>query len=174
MLRVGPSSSASRLAAYSNTDGYLLAPRNMRCAGLVAADGGSQIVIWPRGHARPGPHSDGDGLELSLNPACTSCRAGEACPFFPQFARSLGFPCSEGVPAGEIVDRPSSAVAVFEDPPGVAGSGWPSGGSDTANGVVGIAPGQGDRLVYRATCTLPLRERALCTASLNEVISRYG
>ena len=79
------------------------------------------------------------------------------------------------MPAGEIVVRPRPSLAEFEDAPGVAGSGWPSGGPYPANGVVGMRGSPtGDALVYRSTCTLPAADRAICTESLNDVISRYG
>jgi hypothetical protein len=63
---------------------------------------------------------------------------------------------------------------LFEDPPGIAGSGWPSGGADPANGVVGLVGSPENELVYRSTCTLPASEHAICTASQNDLISRYG
>jgi hypothetical protein len=64
-------------------------------------------------------------------------------------------------------------VFLFEDAPGVAGSGWPSGGSDPANGLVGYDSSEDDA-VYRSTCTLPAGDHALCTTSLNDVLRRYG
>ena len=45
------------LVAYTNTESYLLAPTGMRCSGIAAADGGSQVIVWPHGHGRPGFHS---------------------------------------------------------------------------------------------------------------------
>ena len=97
------------------------------------------------------------------------------CPFFPAYARRLGFPCSSQPVQGELVVqklRPS-AIA-FEDPPDVAGAGWPSGGPYAANGVVGYTEAPYGGLVYRSTCTLPASEHGVCTASLNDVIGRYG
>gem|GEM_PF-2771769 len=168
------SSGAGGLVAYTNTEAYLLGPRGMRCSGIVAVDGGSQVVVWPQGDARPGLHAHIAGLTLTLDPACTSCKADDACPFFTALARALDFPCASGVPADERVYRLRSNVALFEDPPGVAGSGWPSGGPDPANGVVGYTGNAFNRSVYRSTCTLPASQHAVCTASLNYVISRYG
>lgn len=167
-------SGAGGLIAYTNTQAYLLGPRGMRCSGLVAVDGGSQVVVWPQGYARPGLHAHSAGLTLTLDPACVSCKAGDACPFFTELARRLDFPCTSGVPVGERVYRLRSNLDLFEDPPGVAGSGWPSGGPDPANGLVGYAGNGLDGAVYRSTCTLPASQHTVCTASLNYIISRYG
>jgi hypothetical protein len=150
----------------------------MTCSGLIAQDGGTQLVVWAQGQRRPRQHSSRSGLTLVQEPACVGCQADEACPFFVAFARGLGFPCATALPAGEKVTRVGSRVALFEDPPGVAGDGWPSGGKQPAHGVVGIQgslrPGPHERSVYRATCTLPARDHAICTVSLNDVIARYG
>ena len=62
-------------------------------------------------------------------------------------------------------------MALFEDPPNVGGSGWPSGGPDPANGLVGIAR---RGTVFRSTCTLPSGDHTLCATILNYVISRYS
>jgi hypothetical protein len=163
------------LVAYTNTELFLIGPRGLRCSGIVAADGGSQVIAWAAGQPKPGLRSHGVGLTLTIDPACAGCRAADACPFFTAFARTLGFPCGDGVPAGEIVTRRSPSLALFEDPPGVVGSGWPSGGPYPANGVVGTRGSPaGDALVYRSTCTLPSADHAICSESLNDVIARYG
>jgi hypothetical protein len=169
-----PASTARGLAAYTNTGAYLLGPAGMRCSGILAADGGSQVLVWPQAQRRPGPHSHGAGIVLTIDPACASCRAEDACPFLRALARGLGFPCTSGVPAGERVDRLSSSLVLFEDPPGVSGSGSPSGGADPANGVVGTTGTARNRSVYRSTCTLPSSEHSLCTTILDDVIARYG
>ena len=95
------------LVAYTNTESYLLAPSGMRCFGIAAVDGGSQVIAWPPGRGRPGLHSHSEGLTLTLDPACAGCKAGDACPFFPGLARGLGFPCPAGVPARERVYQDS-------------------------------------------------------------------
>jgi hypothetical protein len=170
-LTVRSSTTTSGLAAYTNTWEYLLAPAGMRCVGFVAGDGGSSIKVWPRGAAQPSPHSSGEGLTLFIEPACASCRAEDACPFFAAFARRIGFPCGSGVPLHEQVYRLHSNVTLFEDLPGVRGSGWPSGGSYPANGLVGIGE---HGLVFRSTCTLPTSEHTICTTSLNYLIGHWA
>ncbi len=79
-------------------------------------------------------------------------------PLFAALARSPGFPCGSGVPLREQVHRLRSNVTLFEDLPGVRGSGWPSGGSYPANGLVGIGE---HGLVFRSTCTLPTSEHTV-------------
>jgi hypothetical protein len=170
-VRGSPHSTAG-LVAYTNTVSFLIGPANMRCSGAVGADGGNGVTVWPRGAREPRLHSHIDGLTLQVVPACVGCMATMACPFFPAFARKLMFPCPSGVPAHEVVTRPSTNVALFEDPPGVAGDGYPSGGPDPANGVDGIKGRNGE--TYTATCTLPARQHSTCTVALNDVISRYG
>jgi hypothetical protein len=172
--RLAVATAAQGLAAYTNTQIYLLGPQGLRCHGLVAADGGQQVVVWQKGQPRPSQHAHREGLTLTVDSACAGCRAYDACPFFPALAHALGFPCVSGVPPAELVAHPQSAVALFEDPGHVAGSGWPSGGAYTANGVVGTRGSPADGLVYRATCTLPDAQHSTCTASLDDVIARYG
>jgi hypothetical protein len=178
-LRVlGAPASTAGLVAYTNSSVVVIGPPRMDCTGSVAADGGSELTVWPRNQRRPRRHSRGDGLTLTVDPACVACQAQDVCPFFTSLARNLGFPCTSRVPAGERVAHHDPHLTLFRDPPGVAGDGWPSGGRDPANGLVGVRgslrAGRAARLVVRATCTLPARSAAICTASLNDAISRYG
>ena len=173
-VAVSASGPTHGLVAYTNTELFLIGPRGLRCSGLVATDGGSQVIAWAPGARKPALHSRGIGLTLNIDPACAGCKADDACPFFTALASMLGFPCSLGVPPKELVSRPRANLALFEDPPAVAGSGWPSGGSYPANGVVGTRGRGTDALVYRSTCTLPAADHAICTESLNDVIARYG
>lgn len=172
--RLSVAGSTHGLVAYTNTASYLLAPSGMRCSGIVAVDGGSQVVVWPQGHGPPALHSHTAGLTLMLEPACVSCKATDACPFFPSLARQLDFPCTGGIPTHEHVYRPRPNLAYFEDFPGTAGSGWPSGGPDPANGVVGYTGDGLNGSVFRSTCTLSARQHSICVESLNDVIRRYG
>jgi hypothetical protein len=173
-VTVTSSSPTRGLMAYTNTQIYLIGPRGMRSSGVVAVDGGSRVIVWPQGHSRPAPHARAAGLTLTLDSACVGCMADDACPFFTALARDLGFPCASGVPQGERVVHLRSNIILFEDPSGVAGSGWPSGGEDPANGLVGYDGSPRSAVVYRSTCTLPATEHSVCTTSLNDVIRRYG
>jgi hypothetical protein len=149
----------------------------MSCSGVISQDGDTQLLVWPRGKRRPQQDSDEDGITLVSAPVCVGCQAEYACPFFAAFAQGLGLPCTTGVPARGTVTRPDSHLVLFQDPRGVAGDGWPSGGPDPANGTVVIQgslnPGPHERAVYRSTCTLPARDQLICTVSLDDVIARY-
>lgn len=161
------------LTAYSNTRQYLIGPAGLQCAGTVGADGTTEISVWNGQRGRPPvQHSGGAGLTLFYDPDCSGCEASDACPFFMAFASALDSPCPNGIPKGETVQRRGSNLALFSDPAKLAGDGWPSGGSNPAKGVVGIHGRNG--AVYRATCTLPASQHAICTVSLNNVIARYG
>jgi hypothetical protein len=174
LVVLGHPSSTRGLAAYTNFEEFLVAPAGMKCSGGVGADGNGSISVWPPGHSPPTQHSHYDGLTLILDPACAGCRAADACPFLPNFAASLSFPCSTGdIPHGEQVYHLNADTALFEDPPGVGGDGWPSGGRDPANGIVGVNVDEGSS-VYRSTCTLPAFDHWMCTVSLNDVLARYG
>ena len=68
-----------------------------------------------------------------------------------------------------------SSVAVgFQDPPGVAGLGFPSGGQNPANGVGLYQPKPTEPTAYLATCTLPAAQQDLCTAVLNHFVATFG
>jgi hypothetical protein len=159
------------LAAYTDSIDFLLGPRGMACHGIVAADGGRGLSVWRGGGSAPRQHSRRDGLTLSVEPACASCRAGEACPFFTALAASLGWPCHAVAPAREVVVRQGARLVLFTDPPGVAGDGWPSGGPDPANGLAELVGGPNNE-VARATCTLPAADRRTCTTSLNAILAQ--
>jgi hypothetical protein len=160
------------LSAYTNSADFLLAPSGMACSGIVAADGGSGVTVWARGAPIKTQHADHEGLTLSVQPACSSCRADEACPFFTALASTLGWPCHTEPPARELVVHQGARLVLFSDPPWVAGSGWPSGGHDPAHGLVAVFGGKYDEVV-RATCTLPQADHELCTTSLNDVLARH-
>ena len=170
---LGHPSSTRGLIAYTNTWDFLVGPAGMACSGEVGADGGSTLTVWPRGRPAPTVHAHEPGLTLFIEPACVGCKAFEACPFFSQFAVTEQMPCPSGIPPGERAYGLTPHATLFEDPPGVAGDGWPSGGSYPANGIVGDGSAASDP-VYRATCTLPASEHAICTVSLNDVFGRYG
>ena len=171
---LGRPASTHGLVAYTNTFDYLIGPAGMQCAGVVAVDGGTLIAVWPKGDPKPVEHAHEAGLTLALDPACVGCKEDDACPFFSQFAVQEQLSCPNGgIPPGEDAYGLTKNTTLFEDPPGVAGDGWPSGGSDPANGVVGVNVAE-QSLVYRSTCTLPSVQHSICTVVLNDVIARYG
>jgi hypothetical protein len=74
----------------------------------------------------------------------------------------------------ERVARISSVAVGFQDPPGVAGVGFPSGGQNPANGVGLYQPKPTEPTAYLATCTLPASQQGLCTAVLNHFVATFG
>jgi hypothetical protein len=170
-VRVHAPQPLSGLEAYTNTEVYLLGPEHLDCRGLVAADGNEQLALWPRGSREPGRHSRSAALTLSMVPACAGCRAQLGCPFLRALARRLKLPCRDGIPRGELFARVNANLVRFEDPSGVAGTGWPSGGPDPARGVVGEAAGG---TVFKATCTLPASQEPVCVRSIDDLLARYG
>ena len=173
---------AARLRFYS--DGYMvvLAPSGWTCTGLEAADGGQSLSVVPAGESDPlGPaavpagaaavtarfdytgHGPGAALVCGLFPASVAAR----------FADQTGG-CTK-VPAREVVRRPSRDVATFLDPPGVTGSGEPSGGTNPASGAVvfpQLTPEPGSVNVAKVTCTAAKPLAALCPAIITDFVTR--
>jgi hypothetical protein len=81
--------------------------------------------------------------------------------------------CQYTKPAEEQSTQLSSTVVAFEDPPGVAGDGDPSGGPYPANGVMIYGPGSVMDGSWIETCSLPASDHSLCNVSLNEFVSLY-
>ncbi len=174
-------SARSQLAAYSDSEGMLivLAPRGWACAAAVGADGSAGIRVYPPGDAPPSdtgaftPQPQ-QAVTATGIPACQGCVAYLVCPLFPQAPVALSYlPCRHTPPAGEAISRPTPSIAAFEDPPGVAGDGNPSGGAYPANGVI-IFNNTREASAYAETCTLPGSEHNLCTAVLNDYIARHA
>ena len=165
---------ARSLAAYTDTQGLMtvVGPRGWRCSASYGADGSGGVTVTPRG-SHP---SEQEGIVGGETSACYSCRVGQACPLFPDAARALRAayrqPCPSHRPARESVDRLSSTVVAFEDPPYVKGDGALSGGPYPANGVMTYIPGNDDGS-WIETCTLPDNVHSTCTAILNDFLARY-
>jgi len=174
-LRGVPPSTAG-LVAYLNTSSYLIGPPHLRCAGEIGADGNSTIQAWPVGQARPGPHSAGNGLSLSVIPACVGCKALATCHYFPTFRRYIqqaALNCRLEPPPGERLRYLAKRLVAFVDPPFVKGAGWPSGAGLQSTGLVGIQPGA-SQVVFTASCTLPAAQRDVCVDSAAAERSLFG
>jgi hypothetical protein len=104
--------------------------------------------------------------------------AALVCPLFSaaQSAaqQNLGKSCTASNPSREHTSKISSVAVGFQDPAGVAGVGYPSGGQNPANGVGLYKPKPNEAAAYLATCTLPATQQALCTAVLNHFVSTFG
>jgi hypothetical protein len=176
-----PSSLASGLAVY--TDGLnliqIIAPTGWKCSAQVGADGSSGLEVYPASDTEvPSNYTekwnpDDEALVGSQTSACSNCGTGQACPYFASantaWVTNNGRPCPGARPPRESVEQLSARAIGFEDPPGVAGAGEPSGGLYPANGVMTyLSP-----TTYNETCTLPQSQHDICTASLNVFAAVY-
>lgn len=180
-----PETQADSLAIYSDTSDLmmLIGPRGWSCVATYGADGSGGVAVYPNGSSFPAVFKSGPPY-TSSSEAVTGTETGgspvqaaaQACSFFPAAAATtqsdLGHGCSSR-PTSETLAQVSSSVVGFEDPPGVSGTGDPSGGPYPANGVVSYSstaqPG-----TYVGTCTLPQAEHDVCTTILNYFASQYG
>lgn len=165
---------AALVTYYSNGTLTLLGPKDWHCEAAIAADGSGHMTITPPGQpALSGsPPRDAQAVTIWTGGACVSCVVSIACGLFPE-ARNLAahqaISCPATPPVGEEVTRAKPQSAVFADPPGVAGTGTPSGGRYRAFGFLvfdpGSAAGGPGRKVpsaVKVTCTLPDAMAQIC------------
>ena len=169
--------------ALGNNEYSVLAPAGWDCSGSVGADGSSGMTVVPPSEANaladstvPSASSMPQAIYVTNNGACQGCGFSQTCGIFAQantqYANSLGGCTSP--PASETDTTLTSTVVGFLDPPGVSGTGQPSGGSNPANGVITFALTNGNQANSDLmTCELPDTEHQLCTATLNDFIRRY-
>jgi len=170
---------AALVTFYGNGTLTVLGPRDWNCSAAVGADGSALMTITPPGRAglSESPSPDDQAVTASSGGACVGCIASMACGLFPEawhlFAQP-GDACPAKPPNGELVSRPRPRSAVFEDPPGVAGTGYPSGGKYRALGFLVFDPGTEAGVdlpsALKLTCTLPDSMARIC----DEVIEGVG
>jgi hypothetical protein len=186
-----PASDAQQgnLAVYTDETGRLMlvGPTvGWTCNGSFGADGSGMLALAPVGTVVPATGISWHLPMTSTTQAIVASESGAspvqgaalACPLFGA-ARSatqqdLGQGCSVSSPSQERVVRTSSVDVGFEDPPGVAGVGYPSGGQNPANGIMLYQPKPAEATAYQATCTLPVAQHDLCTAVLNHFSATFG
>jgi hypothetical protein len=188
-----PAALASQLAYYSNDTRSLdpiLAPRGWDCRVTIGADGSTEIAVYPPGAAVPSPTAataTAEGVVASSTSACQGCTYTAVCMFVPAAGQQLGFAgtglaCAKRPPGEQVTylkgspdgnGRTANDEISFLDPPGLNGTGVPSGGNNPANGVVlyRFTLGSGGTSATE-TCTLPAPDHALCTAVLNDLATR--
>jgi hypothetical protein len=167
-LAVG-ATTATQLSAFAGGGTpVVLGPRGYVCTALVGADGGVHVRLAPRGAATSGPTVD-----VEVEGSCVGCIATLACGLFPRAAKDTGFTCYTPRPTAERVARLLPNVRAFSDPPGVKGSGVPSGGALRATGAIVYVP---DRATFaaRVTCALPTSRAALCQSVIADFLARVG
>ncbi|MGH8994732.1 MAG: protein kinase domain-containing protein [Acidimicrobiales bacterium] len=201
-LPKGLASTGLAFYASSDDSVAVLAPSGWSCAAAVGADGSASLVAVPPDEASDlvhGHHHSIDpghenklteAITLSDTGACAGCATTQACGLFGQAASTpapagpgaensdnsndpLSPKCDASPPAQEAVTRLSGSVVAFEDPPGLRGTGVPSGGVNPANGILTYSNGDTGAASYLSTCTLPENDHSLCTAVLNDVLKRY-
>jgi len=151
---------AAHMAFYGNNELLVLAPASWSCSGQIGADGSAAMRITH------GP----DAVGVQAVGHSSGVGASEACGLFAD-ARSE-IPCLARPPRRERVVRLSRTAVAFEDPPGVHGTGEPSGGPLPANGVMLYDPSPASGFFYQETCVLPTSRRSTCTTLLNGALAR--
>jgi hypothetical protein len=178
-----PRRTASRVAFYSNGFVTVLGPRGWSCAGVEAANGGRSLSVFAPGHAdplaadRPGP--DVAGVTVLVDYTGHGPGAQLVCSLFPHtraaaLARSI-VECPTP-PRREALERPTPDVAICRDPPGVPGSGSPSGTHNAASGVAifpQLNPEPSSVPVAKATCSVPPTVSGLCSAIIADFLTRF-
>jgi hypothetical protein len=171
-----------QLAVYGDTEGIMqvVAPAGWECKASVGADGSTYVDVVPPGGVEPsGPFvaQQGEAVTADETSACVGCAIDQACPLFASAVAAnlseYGQSCQATKPSAEAVWDYSSTVEFFEDPPGVAGDGVPSGGTYPANGLMTFIPTSHNGS-WTETCTLPQAQHAACTVILNQFLSQYG
>ena len=165
---------AAQVAFYSNGTRTLLGPKGWHCEAAIGADGSSSMTITPPGQATPAgsPPPDHQAVTAYTGGGCVGCIATMACGLFPEAWKLFDTPgssCPTTSPAGEVITRPIPRSVIFEDPPGVAGTGEPSGGRYRALGLMVFDPGTGAGgsgtdfpSALKITCTLPDAMAQVC------------
>jgi hypothetical protein len=187
-----PASDAQQgnLAVYSDLTGALMlvGPTvGWTCAGSFGADGSGMMALAPVGTSVPVAYGTAWHLPASSptqaivaleSGGSTVQGAALACPLFSAAKattqQDLGKGCDSTSPRQEHVVTTSPNQVGFQDPAGVAGVGFPSGGQNAANGVMLYQPKPTEPTAYEATCTLPAAQLDLCTAVLNHFAATFG
>ena len=186
-----PTSEAQQgnLAVYTDEAGRLMlvGPTvGWTCNGSFGADGSGVLALAPVGTSVPLsgltwhlPASSSTQAIVAMESGASPVQGAIlACPFFgaAKTAVQQAAPgsCSGSSPSQETVVHTSAVQAGFEDPPGVAGAGYPSGGQNAANGVALYKPKPTEASAYLATCTLTAAQHDLCTSVLNQFTASFG
>jgi hypothetical protein len=155
------------------------------CTGSFGADGSGTLALAPVGTTVPVtgtswhlPASSPTQAIVAMESGASPVEgAGLVCPLFAAATvatqHDVGKGCGSGPPQQGLTKISSVAVG-FQDPPGVAGIGFPSGGQNPANGVGLYMPKTTEASAYLATCTLAAAQQDLCTAVVNQFVATYG
>ena len=163
---------AAQVTFYGNGTRTLLGPKGWHCEAAVGADGSTSMTITPPVQTTPtgSPPAGYQAVTAYTGGGCVGCIATMACGLFPEAWKLFDTPgssCPTTSPARELITRPIPRSAIFEDPPGVAGTGDPSGGRYRALGLLVFDPGTGGSgtdfpSALKITCTLPDAMAQVC------------
>ncbi|HEV3213829.1 MAG TPA: hypothetical protein VGZ03_10580 [Acidimicrobiales bacterium] len=166
------------------TDGLgtldVVAPTAWGCTALDGVAGSSTLIVYPPGEQRPSwGHVTAvrSGIVATQTGGCAGCSIETACPLFAaaahQYAVIYRSSCRHA--AEERRTDVSGSTVLFVDPPGVLGSGEPSGGALAAYGaMLWHLPGARHPTAWRVTCTLPSADQPLCVLSVRAFLARHG
>jgi hypothetical protein len=156
------------------------------CTGVFGADGSGMLALSPVGTTVPASgttwhlpvSSPTQAIVATESGGSTVQGAALACALFgaakTATQQDLGQGCTMTSPPQERVVMISTVQVGFEDPAGVAGTGFPSGGQNPASGIMLYQPKPTEATAYQATCTLPPVQQDLCTAVLNQFVTTFG
>jgi hypothetical protein len=153
-------SQAARLTFYGNNELLVLAPAAWSCSGQIGADGSAGMLIT---HGQ-------EAVGVQAVPYTSGVGASEACALFADARPPVR--CFDHPPRQERVSHLSRTAVAFEDPPGVHGTGDPSGGQLPANGVMLYNPSPAAGFFYQETCVLPASQHNTCSVLLNDALAR--
>jgi hypothetical protein len=173
---------AARLAFYSNGFVTLLGPRGWSCRAVEAADGGRSLSVFPPGQTDPllADHlpTNAAGVTALIDYTGHGPGALLVCSLFPRSdaaALARGVAACPTIPRREQLERPTPDIVRFHDPPGVKGTGLPSGTHNAASGLVSfpqLHPEPSSVPVAKATCSLPPSTSSLCSAIVGDFLTR--
>lgn len=167
------------------TDGLgtldVVAPTTWGCTALDGVAGSSTLVVFPPGDPRPTwGHVTAvrRGIVASQTGGCGGCSLETACPLFTsaahQYLAIYRTPCRSGAGTAEQRTYLTGTTVLFVDPPGVPGTGQPSGASYAAYGAMLWHPaGARHPAAWLDTCTLPAADHDLCVVSVRAFLSRH-
>ena len=182
-----PGRDRTSLRIYTDARGtiQLLAPASWTCRANFGADGSGGLVVYPKTESPPPEsweaswhfqRSSGLIAISAIETGGSSVQAAaQACGFFPAATKvtkqDLGHGCVKR-PKDETASATVNGAIEFVDPSGIAGTGRPSGGTNSALGVVTYStsnsPGS-----YLFTCVLKKTEDNICAAGGSDFAYRY-
>jgi hypothetical protein len=175
-----PSFTTTALEGYSDLRGFMpvVAPAGWNCKAIEATDGGQGVGVTPPGATPRNSWGSGttvtqpptDGIFASWDPACQGCVYGEICGIVPSADADFPDYAANGLcgtpPAGQTVTPLGNNLYAIDDPAGALGP-------DAAHSLLRYTPKTPttDASAIRETCILPVSQRAVCTALLDDFMA---